>query len=554
MKTKYNPLHILIYAVISVSSAFFTIRLSYLVGEIIHRLVQGTLLNDLPSFALFILGIMLCYILTGTLKDTAGAYLLGTQSARLRQSLTGAILRQKRAEYVDKGASYYHNLLYTDVETLRDSYFQPRILILDGVVLLAFAAGSILSIHWSFLLIALIATFIPNIIPSVFASTLKFRREKASETSESFLRYVKESVLGMRVIRDFAIEETKRRGFEESSDQRLDAGTKLVVTQQAITASFIFTGYFMYAFVLACGVFLYLKGQITIADIMIASQLTNNIKSPILSIINNRSKIRSTETIRQKMDSVLAVKPSSATAIPEEVSDIQISHLSFCFPNGKKVLDDVNVTLSAGKKYLLIGESGAGKSTFLRILDKQYADYQGSIVAAHTELKDIVPGQWHKQVLYLSQDVYLFEKTLAFNIALEEQIDTERMAAAIRIARLTDFVAKLEQGMDTIIKESATNISGGEKKRIGLARVLYRDPKIILLDEPFSALDDANRQALEEDLLGLKDKMILHIAHQYDEETRKKYDAVLVFRNQNITWEELPTGEKEGGLTDESRK
>lgn len=551
MKTKYNPLHILIYIVISVGSAFFTIRLSYLVGAMIDRIGQGTLLNDLPSFSLSIFLIITLYILTGTLKDTAGAYLLGTHITRLREDLSDTILRLKRAEYTDKGAAYYHNLLYTDVESLRDSYFQPKILILDGAVLLAFAAGSILSIHWSFLLIALVSTFIPNIIPTFFASELKDRRDKASETSESFLQYVKESVLGMRVIRDFAIEEEKRHVFEQSSQERLNAGTNLVLTQQAITASFIFTGYFMYAFVLACGVFLYLKGHITVADIMVAAQLTNNIKSPILSIINNRSKIRSTETIREKIASVLAVKPATETAMPEAVSDIRIAHLSFRFPNGKKVLHDVNVTLSAGKKYLLIGESGAGKSTFLRLLDKQYSDYEGNIFVDQVDVKEMASGPWHKQVSYLSQDVYLFEKTLAFNIALEEEIDPERMAEAIRMAHLTDFVTKLERGLQTIIKESATNISGGEKKRIGLARILYRNPKIILLDEPFSALDDVNRLALEKEILGLKDKMVLHISHQHDAQTRKGYDAVLLFENQGVTWCDAQKAGKEGGVRDE---
>lgn len=538
MKTKVM---VPLYIGVSAASAFCTIQLSYLAGRILDSIVQGTVLSGWTSLVLSVAGVVLLYIVTGTLLNTLRTYLVGRQMTSLRDRLSQSILGMKRSEYFEQEPSYYHNLLYTDLEMLRDSYLKPKLLLLDAAILLLCAGGSIVSIHWSFLLIACIATFIPNLIPKVYATALQSRREQASEKTERFLQVVKESVLGMRVIRDFAIESEKEQEFGASSQAKLEAGTALAVTQNAITASFIFTGYFMYAFVLACGVFLYLHDWISIPEILIASQLTNTIKSPILSIIQNRSTIRSTASLRDKVGQILKRQPETDSGEVDAISEISISDLQFGFSEGKPVLQDVGLKLTAGKKYLLVGESGAGKSTLLRILDRQYPQYTGSILVDGSPLETIHPTAWHRRVAYLSQEVYLFEHSLAFNIALAPDVDEERLQRAIQKAHLATWVATLENGVQTVIKESATNLSGGEKKRIALARIFYHDPDWILLDEPFSSLDDANRRLLENELLSMKDKTILHVAHQQDEETRKRYDAVLVFRDRHADWEDSKT-------------
>src|SRR5690606_22315655 len=153
------------------------------------------------------------------------------------------------------------------------------------------------------------------------------------------------------------------------------------------------------------------------------------------------------------------------------------------------VLENINLKLEAKKKYLIIGPSGGGKSTVLKLLRKYHNPTNGEILFDDVSLKDIKKETYFKSISNIEQNIFLFEDTIKNNLTLYKDYSDEEIQDAIRKAGLTDFINSLKDGLDIVIYDNGKNISGGEKSRIAIARGLINKSKIILLDEAFASLD-----------------------------------------------------------------
>ena len=162
---------------------------------------------------------------------------------------------------------------------------------------------------------------------------------------------------------------------------------------------------------------------------------------------------------------------------------------------------------------------------------KWIENFSGNILVDNKDINEITTQEWNKEFAPVLQETYIFEKSVGFNITFEENYDEKRLAEAIKTSGLSDFVSNLDKGINTIINEDGSNISGGEKKRIGIARALYKNGNVLLVDEPFSSTDKKTQEQIEKMLLSLEDKIILNISHSYDENFIRQYDYVIHFEN-----------------------
>jgi len=217
-------------------------------------------------------------------------------------------------------------------------------------------------------------------------------------------------------------------------------------------------------------------------------------------------------------------------------ADIEFRDVRFQFPDASSpVLDGVSGTIPAGRTVALVGTSGAGKTTFVELLlalfepDSGRMDVDGVSIHQH-------PASWRQQLGVVTQDVYLLDRSIRQNIAFgvaEEDIDDERVAEAVRMAQLEDFVAQMPQGLDTVVGYRGARVSGGQKQRIGIARALYRQPQVLILDEATSALDNETESRITETIQSLQGKMtIVVVAHRLS--TVKHADQILFFADGRI--------------------
>ena len=202
-------------------------------------------------------------------------------------------------------------------------------------------------------------------------------------------------------------------------------------------------------------------------------------------------------------------------AEPNFQRDIVFDHVRFSY-GARRVLEDINLTITRGGLTTLIGPSGAGKSTLIDLLTGLQQPETGEVLIDGQKLQDLDIGAWRRQIGYVPQDVVLLNDTIRANVTFgEPNIPEHEIEEAITAAGLSAFVAQLPKGLETKVGERGTFLSGGQRQRIAIARALLAKPALLILDEATSALDPETERAICDHVRGLTGNLtVLAITHQ----------------------------------------
>lgn len=198
------------------------------------------------------------------------------------------------------------------------------------------------------------------------------------------------------------------------------------------------------------------------------------------------------------------------------------------------ILEDISITFEKNKKYAIVGSSGSGKTTLLRLILGLYKDIHGNILVNTENLRNISLAEWRKGVTLVEQDIFLFNDSIKYNICFTKENSYADLSELINSVGLEDFVSSKEGNIEYMLDENGANISGGEKKRLAMARALYKQSKIILADEPTSGLDATNAKLIEDVLIN-SEQMVINITHNLDKEILQRYDEIICMQNGKIS-------------------
>ncbi|MDD2267525.1 ABC transporter ATP-binding protein [Sulfuricurvum sp.] len=215
--------------------------------------------------------------------------------------------------------------------------------------------------------------------------------------------------------------------------------------------------------------------------------------------------------------------------IPVSFNEIlQLDHIRFEYNEGKPILNDLSLTIHKGDRIAFIGESGSGKSTLIDLIIGLYRPKSGTISVDGTLLDESNIKAWRSKIGYIPQSIYLFDGTVAQNVAFGKPIDNVRIKESLRQAKILEFLETHHQGINTIVGEGGIKLSGGQRQRIAIARALYGHPEILVLDEATSALDNETEAKIMEELYRIcEDKTLIVIAHRLS--TIEKCQKIYVF-------------------------
>ena len=238
-----------------------------------------------------------------------------------------------------------------------------------------------------------------------------------------------------------------------------------------------------------------------------------------------------------KLDSNSDVPQSKNIYINKsDFKKILIKDLDFSYNNKKKLIfKNLNLEIPSNSNVCLIGKSGEGKSTFADLVMGLLEPDKGDILLDGLSIKKFLP-EWKAQIGYIPQNIYLNDDTIRKNIALgleENEINEQRLNKVVQLAELNEFVEKLPDRLNTIVGEKGVNISGGQIQRIGIARALYPDPRLLILDEATSSLDTVTEKKIVTQINKLKEKYtIITITHK--KEVAQMCDVILEVKDNNI--------------------
>jgi ATP-binding cassette, subfamily B, bacterial len=212
----------------------------------------------------------------------------------------------------------------------------------------------------------------------------------------------------------------------------------------------------------------------------------------------------------------IQIKDGLKSALPNANPNLIFQNVQFQYPNGVRVFENFNLTIPAQKSVALVGTTGSGKSTLVKLLLRFYDPQGGTIQMTGIPLQDLLLHSLRKTIGLVSQDVYLFQGSIFENIAYGQPHATlEQVREAARIAEADDFIMSYASGYQTLVGERGQKLSGGQRQRISIARAVLKNPPVLIFDEATSAVDNETEQAIQRSLSKLtKNRTTLLIAHR----------------------------------------
>jgi subfamily B ATP-binding cassette protein MsbA len=291
----------------------------------------------------------------------------------------------------------------------------------------------------------------------------------------------------------------------------------------------------------AIGVVIYIggseviEGHMTVGAFFAFATALFMLYTPIQKISKLYNQAQDAIVANERMFELLNMQPtikSGELILDETIEEITFDQVSLQYGDSI-ALKNISTIMRRGESIALVGDSGAGKSSFVNLLVRFYDPNSGQLLINGIENQELSLTSLHSKIAYVTQRIYIFNATVAQNVAYGEEMNKDRVIEALRKAHALDFVAKLDHGVDTILSESGNNLSGGQRQRIALARALYKEPDVLILDEATSALDNKSEVLIQKVLEDLKEEMItITVAHRLS--TIESADMILVFKEGEI--------------------
>ena len=392
-------------------------------------------------------------------------------------------------------------------------------------ILLVFFFGSVLYISW-------IVLFLRQ------RRKLDYKRFQEASKNQS---NVVQLITGMQEIKLNNCERQKRWEWERIQAGLFKISVKGLSLGQAQEIGGAFIDQFknlVISFIAANSV---ISGNMTIGMMMAMQYVIGQLNAPISQFISFIQAYQDARISLERMGEIMEKDDeepagSNRIRIIPDKADIRLEKVSFQYegPESERVLDEVSLTIKANQVTAIVGPSGSGKSTLLKMILGFYEPVSGSILLGDRPLKDFNASVWRQNCGVVMQDGYIFSDTIARNIAIsEEQPELERLRRATDLANISDFIDSLPLGLETIIGQEGHGLSSGQRQRLLIARAVYKDSQLIILDEATNSLDAYNERLILNRMNDLfKNKTVIIAAHRLS--TIKKADVIVVMNHGSI--------------------
>ena len=441
--------------------------------------------------------------------------------------------------------------LTSDVEALGDVFSTGAIGIVSDILLMVVVAVTMFFQQWQLALMLVLMLLPVTGLIIYFQQRYRKANYKAREELSALNSMLQENITGINVVQLFRREQFNAEMFREVNRRYITQVDKTIFYDSAVSATLEWVALVAIAAVLWLGGWLVLGNALSLgvlsAFILYAQRLFDPLRrfaekftmlqagftavERISDIMNEPIEIRDPEQVTGKRQ--LGLERNSPThqslIANSQVGEIRFEHVWFGYKEDEYVLKDLNFTIHPGEKVALVGPTGAGKSSIIRLLCRLYEPTKGRILVDGIDIRDLPQAELRRYMAVILQDGFLFAGDVKSNITLGETYSFEEIQASAQITNVAGFIEQLPQGYDTHLRERGTNISGGQKQLLAFARAAIRDPSILVLDEATASLDVGTEALIQEALDRLLEKRTaIIIAHRLS--TIRNVDRILVLK------------------------
>ena len=454
----------------------------------------------------------------------------------IKVDIFSKIINMNIKTFKEENSASYISTLTNDIKILEDDYFDNILQSFYQIASFILASISLTIINPIMTVTVFIGGILPISVPLIFNKKLSTMKKTYSNDLSIFTAKVKDMLTGFEVIKSFNIGNKIENDYKNISNKSEKSKFKFNLFNAVINAISDLLGSFLFIGIMLLGVYLVIKDKMTIGSMIAATQLMNNVLNPLMILSERLSKFKSVKSIEEKVKNIIEINSQGDHGIEklEFNSNISFENLNFDYGNERKILRGATFTIEKGSKYAIVGASGSGKSTILKLLLRYYENYMGNIEIDGIRNKDIKMSSLYSLISIIHQDIFMFDDSIKHNISLYGQYSEDEINNAIEKSGLINLVTSLKEGSYSLVGENGCNLSGGEQQRIAIARALIKKTPILVLDEATSSLDNETAYNIEKSILAINDLTCLVITHKLNEDILNKYDSIIVLKEGKV--------------------
>jgi ATP-binding cassette subfamily B protein len=469
--------------------------------------------------------------------------------ARAAVKLDGDTLDFVSAKLLQLPLKYFEARRTADIERRLNGLRQVRSLLVQGIVgglsaVVQLAVSFVIMVRYSWIIAVVFLATAP-----VYAGLMRYSSRRLRPTfdslEEAYSRHAAkqlDAIKGIEAAKSAGAEEGLRRGIQREFNQLAERVFRSDWVLMFYDAAVQIAGFLLFVLFLWIGALLVAEGKLTIGELVAINSLVLLANAPIAVLLGLWDQLQQASVLLQRLQDVLEAEPEQLRNgtplrnVARLSGRIALRNVGLSYPDApdRRILDDVSLLLEPGSTLGLVGRSGSGKSTLVRCLAGLVLPSNGAILYDEVDLKELDWRQLRRRIGVVLQAPYLFDDTIARNIALGEEIpDPELVQRAAEIADAAGFIESMALGYDTKVGDSGMKLSGGQAQRICIARALYHDPPVLLFDEATSALDTESEAAVKRNLdRVLEERTAVIVAHRLS--TIRDADMIAVLEQGRI--------------------
>ena len=407
---------------------------------------------------------------------------------------------------------------FSDASNINDTISETiLVLMLDTVM--SISGGIILYFqNKNLFFVSVIMLLLYLIIVFSFKKAIKNINNEVFENNSQLTSFIIQSVHGMETIKSYNLETNIKNETEAKFFKVLKSSFKRgIIYNFSGTLSGI-VALLGDMIIMWIGAYQVISGKLTLGELLVFNTLLGFFTDPIKNLIDLQPAIQTAMVSAERLGEIidLEIEQTKSKLEPKHLEgDIEIKNLNFRYGTRELILKNINIQIKQGEKIALVGESGSGKTTLVKLLLKFFDFEKGEININNLNIKDIDNSTLRDRIAYISQDIFLFNKSIKENLMINDEIEIEDIIELSKRVNAYDFISELPLRFDYMIEENGANLSTGQKQRLSILRALLKKPDILIMDEATSNLDAITENIIQNTLNNIHfDMTAIIIAHR----------------------------------------